>query len=78
MREKFIRPFKRVDENNWFGGVCGGLAYFLGIPTWLVRFIFFFSLFFGGITIIWLYVALYVFVPKWDFDPDDYEDITSS
>jgi phage shock protein PspC (stress-responsive transcriptional regulator) len=66
-----------MNENNWFGGICSGLAYSLAVPTWLVRLILFVSLFLGGASF-WLYVALWVFVPEWDFDPDDYEEVTSS
>src|SRR3989338_624005 len=31
------RKFQRVRQNNWLGGVCGGIAYAFGFPVVLVR-----------------------------------------
>jgi phage shock protein PspC (stress-responsive transcriptional regulator) len=69
------RVFRLVKENNWIGGVCGGLAYWLGIPVWIVRMIWTASVVYFGVGFL-LYVILWIFVPNWDEDPKDYDEIT--
>jgi phage shock protein PspC (stress-responsive transcriptional regulator) len=72
-----MNKFKRVSGHEWLGGVCGGIAYSLGIPTWIVRMaVVVFVLSFGvGIV---PYVLLWIFVPSWENDPRDYNEVTSS
>lgn len=69
------REFKRITGEEWIGGVCAGLAYWLGIPTWLVRLCWVGVSFFSGVGII-IYILLWIFTPEWDATPDDYEEIT--
>jgi hypothetical protein len=34
----FTRKLRKVaDDNAWIGGVCAGIAYWLGIPAWILR-----------------------------------------
>lgn len=71
------RPFHRMNEDVWMGGICAGLAYCLGWPTWAVRFAWafaFFMLGFGGL----IYLLLWLFVPKWPQDPADYATVTQT
>ena len=67
-----LRSFKRVVGKEWIAGVCAGLAYWIGMPTWLVRLIFF--IFIGKLLL--LYLILWIFMPEWEKTPDDYEKIT--
>ena len=57
-----IRRLYRVQEGAMFGGVCNGLASFLGLPVLLIRFIFAGLIFLWGLGL-FVYVAMLVFVP---------------
>ncbi|MDO8523442.1 MAG: PspC domain-containing protein [bacterium] len=72
------RKFRRITDGghtNWFGGVCAGLAYYLGMPTWIVRLVWA-ILIFGAGTGLFLYILLCIFVPKWDGVPKNFAEIT--
>lgn len=69
------RQFKRVNNDEWIGGVCGGLAYWLGIPVLIIRLIVLVSVFGYGVSMI-PYIFLWVFAPRWDHDPEDYDEVT--
>ncbi len=67
-----FRPFKLITTDRaWLGGVSGGLAYFIGFPTWLVRLAWFLAIFCAGIGL-GLYVLLWIFAPRWRAEPLDY------
>lgn len=69
------RPFKRIHEGAWLGGVCGGLAYAWGWPTWVIRFLWLVAVLglgFGGL----IYVLLWLLVPRWAQTPSDYAQVT--
>ncbi len=62
---------------DWIGGVCSGLAYALEIPAWLVRLlVVVFALAIDGGSLIVIYILLWVFVPRWNPAPEDFEEIT--
>jgi phage shock protein PspC (stress-responsive transcriptional regulator) len=70
------RPFKRVKKAAWIGGVCAGVAYALGTPTWVIRglwLLLFLGAGFGGL----LYIVLWIVVPPWPAEPLDYDSITA-
>ncbi len=67
------REWKKIN-NHMFFGVAAGLAYMLGIKTWIVRVIWTLLVLFSGIGII-PYLILAIFIPKWDKDPVDYSQI---
>ncbi|NTW14647.1 MAG: PspC domain-containing protein [Candidatus Moranbacteria bacterium] len=70
------RTWKRVvGGEEWIGGVCGGLAYWLGVPAWLVRFLWAVAVLMYGTGLV-LYVLLWIFIPKWDEVPRDYKEAT--
>jgi phage shock protein PspC (stress-responsive transcriptional regulator) len=69
------RKLRRVTEDEWIGGVCGGVAYWLGVPVWLTRLVWTCAALFYGIGI-GLYILLWIFLPKWEDTPADYEQIT--
>lgn len=70
-----MAKFKRVNEHAAVGGVCGGFAYYAQIPTWIVRLAVFLGVFFWGLSVV-PYILLYLFVPEWNEDPADYEEVT--
>lgn len=72
-----MRIFKRVNYHATFGGVCGGIAYWLGLPTWIVRLATFVLCFGYGLSL-WPYLLLWMFAPQWEDDPADYAEVTSS
>ena len=53
---------RRSRTDRWLGGVCGGLARFSGVESWIWRLLFaLFALTFGfGLVI---YILLWIFVP---------------
>ena len=71
-----MNKLKRVkDGNNWLGGVCAGIAYWLGAPTWFIRLAWACVIIFTGFGII-PYILFWIFMPKWDGTPDDYKEVT--
>lgn len=53
---------RRSATDQWLGGVCGGLAVFSGLDTWLWRLIFALMFILGGTGLL-LYVLLWILVP---------------
>lgn len=64
-----------VDGNHWLGGVCAGVAYWLGTFVWLVRLIWVVATLFYGIGVI-PYILLWIFLPKWKKSPEDFARVT--
>jgi len=58
------RRFRRNKIDGRLGGVCAGIADYTGIDTVLIRILAVIGLFMSGGAIIWLYMALWIFVPK--------------
>lgn len=74
-KNMFPRRLRRVkNANGAIGGVCAGIAYWLGAPTWLVRLIFILAALTGGGLLV--YVLWWILMPAWDETPSDYEQIT--
>lgn len=61
-------------NNSAIAGVCGGFAYWLSIPTWIVRVVWILFTLAGGAGII-IYFLLALLMPRWKEDPLDYKDI---
>jgi len=73
-----FQRLKRVPgKEAWVGGVCGGVAYWLGWSTWIVRLVWTFASFSYGAGII-LYILLWIFMPEWKTVPEDYNQVTNS
>jgi phage shock protein PspC (stress-responsive transcriptional regulator) len=77
-----IKLFRLADEHSVIGGVCGGIAYQLHTPVWIVRIIVLLALFsafipyrIGGYVLV-TYILLWAFVPTWDDDPEDFDEVT--
>jgi len=64
---------RKVIDGKWVGGVSGGIAYAIGMPTWLVRVLWVAAVVCGGFGIL-LYVLLWIFMPAWETTPPDYYD----
>jgi phage shock protein PspC (stress-responsive transcriptional regulator) len=62
LRDVAINRLRRVDDDRWLGGVCGGIARLTGIDAWFWRLVFAIAAFAGGAGIV-LYVLLWIFVP---------------
>jgi phage shock protein C len=54
---------RRSRDDQWLGGVCGGLARMLGLESWQVRLAFTLLFLLWGTGLIF-YILLWVFVPN--------------
>jgi phage shock protein PspC (stress-responsive transcriptional regulator) len=57
-----LNGLRRSATDQWLGGVCGGLAVFSGLDTWLWRLLFALMFILGGTGLL-LYVLLWILVP---------------
>lgn len=69
------RKLRKVTDDEWIGGVCAGVAYWLGFPVWLVRLIWACAALFYGVGV-GIYILLWIFMPEWEETPADYQKIT--
>ncbi len=65
-------PLRRIKAKGWVAGVCAGVGYWLGVPTWIVRLLWTLMVLVLGFGLL-LYVLLWIFMPVWDRVPEDYE-----
>ena len=72
-----IKSLKRIPQDEIIGGVCSGVAYRLGAPTWLVRMGWFVATFCYGFGL-GLYLLLWIFLPQTKKLPADYAARTGS
>ncbi|NCN52999.1 PspC domain-containing protein [Candidatus Wolfebacteria bacterium] len=68
------KSLKRITPEGGYGGVCSGIAYWLEIPTWVVKLVWIILLVIFP-PIIFLYVALAYILPKYDEIPEDYKKV---
>ena len=72
------KKLTRSPTNRFLGGVCGGVAEYFGIPSWVVRVVLILLLIlpipFTGIALILVYIALWLLLPmgevKKQLDPN--------
>ncbi|NCN07412.1 PspC domain-containing protein [Candidatus Falkowbacteria bacterium] len=74
------RKLKRVScpEFEWISGVCAGIAYCLGAPTWIIRLLWVVITLWGiphASAFVAIYIILSIFMPAWDKVPKDYRKI---
>ena len=67
-----FRPFRRLPTVAWVGGICAGIAYSIGAPTWVIRLLWVILTISGMGSGILMYVLLWVFVPTLRITPPDY------
>lgn len=66
-----MKTLAKVQQDKWLGGVCSGFAYALGVPTWTIRLVA--TLLFLSVGVGLLpYLLLWIFMPRWHIDPQDY------
>lgn len=54
--------YLRRSDDEFIGGICGGLAKFFDVDVTIIRFLFVMSVFFGGAGIL-IYLILWVVMP---------------
>lgn len=69
------RKLRKVCDDAFIGGVCAGVAYWLGIPVWLTRLLWACASFYYGFGV-GLYILLWIFMPEWEEAPEDYNEVT--
>lgn len=57
-----INGLRRSATDRWLGGVCGGLASFTGMESWLWRLLLVLTFLAGGVGFV-LYLLLWILVP---------------
>ncbi|MCU0932807.1 MAG: PspC domain-containing protein [Serpentinimonas sp.] len=57
------RRMRRSRQERWLGGVCSGMARFVGLEAWLMRLLFVALLLMGGFGVL-AYVLLWIFMPS--------------
>lgn len=60
-----INQLRRSRDDRWLGGVCGGLARWAGLSTWVPRLAFTLLLLCAGTGVL-LYILLWIFIPQED------------
>ena len=70
-----MSKLRKVAEKRWIGGVCAGLAYYLGAPTWLVRLGWTLLVLSLGVGVL-AYLLLWIFLPEWENMPKDFYEVT--
>lgn len=69
-----MKKFRRMNQHARLAGVCSGLAYYFGIEAWVVK-LMMIILFFGyGVGLV-PYILIGLLAPRYEQDPEDYEDI---
>lgn len=63
-----LNGLRRSRSEAWLGGVCGGLAAFSGMDTWLWRLVFTLMLLMGGAGLL-VYLLMWILVPREDDVP---------
>jgi phage shock protein PspC (stress-responsive transcriptional regulator) len=69
------RSFCCITEKEWLGGVCAGVAYWLAVPVWIVRLLWFLVAWCYGAGLL-IYLLLWIFVPNAPGLPPDYGERT--
>ncbi|HTM67815.1 MAG TPA: PspC domain-containing protein [Candidatus Binatia bacterium] len=65
-----LKQYRRLPGPGWIGGVCAGLAYRTGIPTWIIRLAWTLLILCKGVGLV-PYILLWIFVPR-AAKPSDY------
>lgn len=68
-----MRKFKLIQEHSQLGGVCAGLAYSLGVQTWILRFILLLFIC-SGLGVL-PYLLIWALAPSWEETPKDYKEL---
>ena len=67
---------KIIKKDQMLGGVLAGIAYSLGVQTWIVRFVFTMACFLTAMfPLLLTYIVLSFVLNEWEEDPSDYDEI---
>jgi len=69
------RKLMRLKQKSMLGGVCAGLSYWLGWPTWIVRILLVLLVLTVGTGVL-VYILFWIFMPATDELPPDYDERT--
>lgn len=69
-----MKKFRRMNQHATLGGVCSGVAYHLGLQSWIVKAITVVLVLGAGIGVI-PYILVALLAPQYEQDPDDYEAV---
>lgn len=58
------KKLTRSRDDRWLGGVCGGLAEYAGIESWIVRLITVVAIVLGAGSLVLVYLLCWIFIPK--------------
>lgn len=58
-----LNHFRRSKNDQWLGGICGGLGRSTGLESWIWRLIFVLFSFYFGVGVV-LYILAWIFVPE--------------
>ena len=58
-----LNKFRRSRNDQWLGGICGGLGNFTGLESWVWRLLFVLFTFYFGFGLL-VYVLAWLFVPE--------------
>jgi phage shock protein C len=58
-----LNALRRSAADRWIGGVCGGMARFTGVESWVWRLLLVVLALFAGTGVL-LYILLWIFVPS--------------
>ena len=67
------RKLRRINDEV-IGGVCAGIAYWIGVPAWVVRMGWLCSMLYYGVGL-GPYIILWICMPRWEQDPRDYQKV---
>lgn len=70
--KKSISSLRKLQSRALVGGVCAGLAYWVGVPMWMARVcVVALAVFFPPSILV--YALMWMFMPAWSVEPADFE-----
>lgn len=70
-----MKTLAKIQQDKMIAGVCSGFAYAFAIPAWIIRISAALLFMAYGVGIL-AYILLWIFMPKWHVDPQDYAERT--
>lgn len=67
-----MKTLAKIKQDKMIAGICSGFAYSFGIPAWIVRVAAVVTLLMSGLGAL-AYILLWIFMPQWHVDPQDYD-----
>lgn len=71
-----IKNLTRIPAKGIVGGVAAGIAYFFAWPLWIVRIVMAILIISGMHFTPILYILMWIFVPKIEKTPEDFDAVT--